>query len=333
MSDFVPTMRAYGRQLFICQHGDCAPSESAQALHQVAQSQLGQLRRLRNPERVKCTLSDCLGVCAGGPIVVVYPDGVWYHHVTPDIMARIVQEHLVGGVPVEEHIFHRLYPSGEEPEYAPQARGDAGSYAAENSTVSQPEPTALTPEAREAIRREARRTKIKKGLVILNTGEGKGKTTAALGVMTRAWGRNMRVGMIQFLKHEHARFGEIHAAERMGVERIGVGDGWTWVSRDMDETQARAVAGWKIAQEHIKNGGYDVLILDEFTYLLHYDWLDSEAVLTWLRANKPEMLHLIITGRYAPPELIDFADLVTEMRNIKHPLLTQGIRAQRGIEF
>jgi cob(I)alamin adenosyltransferase len=101
----------------------------------------------------------------------------------------------------------------------------------------------------------------------------------------------------------------------------------------MDETQARAIAGWELTKEHIVSGDYDVLILDEFTYPLAYGWLDVEEVVDWLRENKPEMLHLIITGRDAPPRLVAFADLVTEMRNIKHPLETQSIRAQKGIEF
>jgi cob(I)alamin adenosyltransferase len=188
-------------------------------------------------------------------------------------------------------------------------------------------------DAGEQRRQAARRQKRKKGLVIVNTGEGKGKTTAALGVMLRAWGRNMRVGLIQFLKHENARFGEIRAAERMGVERIGLGDGWTWTSRDLDETQARAISGWTVAQQQISGGQYDVLILDEFTYPLHYGWLDTHEVISWLATNKPPMLHLVITGRYAPQALVDFADLVTEMRAVKHPLATQGIRAQPGIEF
>ncbi|MEM7798527.1 MAG: cob(I)yrinic acid a,c-diamide adenosyltransferase, partial [Chloroflexota bacterium] len=146
-------------------------------------------------------------------------------------------------------------------------------------------------------------------------------------------GRGMRVGLIQFLKHEKARFGEIRAAEKMGIERIGLGDGWTWTSKDMDETQGRAVAGWELAKEHILNNQYDVLILDEFTYPLHYGWLDVKKALDWISNNKPAMMHLIITGRYAPPALVEMADLVTEMKNIKHPLDTQGIRAQKGIEF
>ena len=189
------------------------------------------------------------------------------------------------------------------------------------------------PISAEERRQAARRKNLKKGLVIVNTGEGKGKTTAALGVMTRAWGRNMRVGLIQFLKHENAKFGEIRAAEKMDVEWIGLGDGWTWTSKDMDETQARAVAGWEVAQQHIVSGDYDVFIMDEFTYPLHYGWLDVNEVVGWLGENKPEMLHIVITGRYAPAELVQFADLVTEMREIKHPLKDQGIRAQAGIEF
>ncbi len=174
---------------------------------------------------------------------------------------------------------------------------------------------------------------IKKGLVIVNTGNGKGKTTAALGVMTRAWGRGMKVAVVQFLKNENARYGEIRAAEKMGIDWYATGDGWTWKSKDMDETTARAVAAWELAQQKITDGGYDLIILDEFTYPLKYGWLDTDEVLGWLAANKPPMLHLIITGRYAPPALVDFADLVTEMREIKHPYREQGIRAQAGIEF
>jgi len=178
-----------------------------------------------------------------------------------------------------------------------------------------------------------RREMKSKGLVIVNTGNGKGKSTAAFGVMTRAWGRGMKVGVIQFLKNENARYGEIRAAKKMGIDWLATGDGWTWTSKDMDETTARAVHAWGIAQEKIINSGYDLLILDEFTYALHFEWLDTEAVLAWLTANKPPKMHLIITGRYAPNALIDFADLVTEMREIKHPYKLQNIKAQAGIEF
>ncbi len=173
----------------------------------------------------------------------------------------------------------------------------------------------------------------KHGLVIVNTGSGKGKTTAALGMMARAWGHNMKVGIIQFIKHEKARFGEVIAGRRMGIDWIATGDGFTWTSRDMDETEARARHGWQIAQERITAGGYDLLVLDEFTYPLHYGWLDTTAVIDWLKANKPPRLHLVITGRYAPPALIDYADLVTEMAEVKHPYREQNIRAQAGVEF
>lgn len=185
----------------------------------------------------------------------------------------------------------------------------------------------------ETERRTARQKARKKGLVIVNTGNGKGKTTAALGIVLRAWGRGMRVCVIQFLKNEHARFGEIRAAEKLGIEWISTGDGWTWTSQDTDQTQARAVHAWATAQEKIASGQYDVIVLDEFTYPLHFGWLESAAVLGWLTEHKPPMQHVIITGRYAPPALIDFADLVTEMQEIKHPFAQQQIRAQAGIEF
>ena len=189
-------------------------------------------------------------------------------------------------------------------------------------------------DANSASQKIARRQKPrKKGLIIVNTGDGKGKTTAALGIMTRAWGRGMKVGVVQFLKNETARFGEIRAAERMGVDWFASGDGWSWKSADMDETVAHARHGWDIAQVMISEGNYDIIILDEFTYPLSFGWLDVREVVAWLQENKPPMLHLVITGRYAPQALIEYADLVSEIREIKHPLTEQGIRAQPGIEF
>jgi cob(I)alamin adenosyltransferase len=189
-----------------------------------------------------------------------------------------------------------------------------------------------TPEAqarREAVRRQHQ----KQGLVMVHTGNGKGKTTAALGILMRAWGRDMRLGGIQFFKHENAHYGELRALARMGIELTPMGDGFTWTSRDMDETQAKALHGWERAKEQIASGDYDIFLLDEFTYVLHFGWLDVGEVVAWLRDNKPPLLHLIITGRDAPQALIDYADLVTEMREVKHPFREQGIKAQKGIEF
>jgi cob(I)alamin adenosyltransferase len=170
------------------------------------------------------------------------------------------------------------------------------------------------------------------GLVMVNTGEGKGKTTAAIGLLFRAWGRGMKVCMIQFLKHEAGGWGEVRAAQKLGIEWIKTGDGFTWTSKDMDETVAKALHGWAIARQKIASGDYDVIVLDEFTYVMSLGWLETGAVIDWLKAHKPPGLHLIITGRDAPPELCAYADLVTEMVKHKHPY-DVGIQAQPGIEF
>ena len=173
---------------------------------------------------------------------------------------------------------------------------------------------------------------IKKGLVIVNTGNGKGKSTSAFGVLLRAWGRGFRICVIQFIKAETGQWGEIKAAKKLRIDWFTTGDGFTWMSKDMDETIARARHGWEIAKENIVSKNYDLIILDEFTYTMHYEWLDTKEVIEWLKANKPEDMHLIITGRDAPAGLIDYADLVTEMQEIKHPY-QKGIQAQAGIEF
>lgn len=173
----------------------------------------------------------------------------------------------------------------------------------------------------------------RKGLLIVNTGDGKGKTTAALGLLLRAWGRGWRICVIQFIKRETGQWGEVRAGRRLeGVTWIKTGDGLTRRSRDIDESMARAHHGWSLAQEAIASGDYDMVILDEFTYLLTYGWLDGDEVLAWLRANRPSQLHLVITGRRAPQALIAYADLVTEMVKVKHPY-DVGIMAQAGIEF
>ncbi len=188
-------------------------------------------------------------------------------------------------------------------------------------------------EQRELRRVEARRANLRKGLVIVNTGEGKGKSTAAIGLLTRAWGRNLRIAVIQFMKNSNATFGEVRAAKKMGIEWSIIGDGFTWRSKDLGASAELAREGWRQAQERIAAGDLDVLLLDEFTYPMHYGWLDADEVIDWLREHKPAMLHLVITGRYAPQALVDYADLVTEMRAVKHPFAEQGIRAQPGIEF
>lgn len=194
-------------------------------------------------------------------------------------------------------------------------------------------PELLSTDEAKAKRNEARQNRKKKGLIIVNTGDGKGKTTAALGILLRAWGRDMRIGGIQFFKHETASFGELKALKKMGVELTPMGDGFTWTSKDLDETQAKALNGWEVAKQKIASDNYDIFLLDEFTYVMSFGWVDPKVVVEWLKANKPPMLHLIITGRQAPPELVELADLVTEMTLVKHPFQEQGILAQPGIEF
>ena len=313
MSTKKPAHNPYSRHIFLCCHIHCSePSDSdATWLRLIELNKEAGLHLWDNPRRVKCTQAECLGVCGQGPIAVVYPEGVWYHGVDVEAIERIHSEHLVNGRPVEELIFDRHDPE--------QLKLTAN--------------TDTDDEAAEAYRIKVRKEKKKKGLVIVNTGNGKGKTTAALGILMRSRGRRLRAAVVQFLKPPKARFGEIVAGREMGIDWVGTGDGWTWTSKDMDETEALARHGWSVAQEKIAGGDYDVVLLDEFTYPLHYGWLDTGEVLEWIRQNKPEMLHLLITGRYAPQELIDFADLVTEMQPIKHPFEDQGIKAQPGIEF
>lgn len=172
----------------------------------------------------------------------------------------------------------------------------------------------------------------RKGLIIVFTGNGKGKTTAALGTIFRAWGRGFRICVFQFLKAETGHWGEVQAAQKLAIEWYKTGDGFTWTTKNIDESKAKALHGWELAKQKISSGEYDLILLDEFTYPLVFGWIDTQETINWLTKNKPSNLHLIITGRDAPPALIDYADLVTKMEEVKHPFY-QGIKAQPGIEF
>ena len=192
-------------------------------------------------------------------------------------------------------------------------------------------------------RKEARdkmlATKTKeKGLLILHTGKGKGKSTAAFGLVTRAIGNGMRVGVVQFVKGKW-QTGERFVLERFPdqVEMRVSGEGFTWDTQDRARDIRAAQAGWAMAKEMIEAcratpPRFDIVLLDELNIVLRYDYLPLDEVVAFLK-NKPEMLHVIVTGRNAKPELIEAADLVTEMTQIKHPFREQGVKAQKGIEF
>ena len=171
----------------------------------------------------------------------------------------------------------------------------------------------------------------RKPLVLLYTGNGKGKTSSALGVTLRAWGRGWKICWLQFIKQKTSNYGETRAARRLGIEMIALGDGFTWLSKDLEHDKALAAEGWVRAQAIIASGEHDLIVLDEITYPISYGWLDVEEVIATLR-SRPANMHVILTGRDAAPELLEFADLVTEMGEVKHPYQS-GVNAQPGIDF
>lgn len=170
----------------------------------------------------------------------------------------------------------------------------------------------------------------RRGLVIVNTGDGKGKSTAAFGLAFRALGRGKAVKVFQFMKVPTARFGEHRLAERVGLPVEGLGDGFSWKSKDLDHSAQLAREGWGKAKAAILSGAYFLVVLDEVTYPLIYGWLPLQEVLDTLQA-RPKDVHVCLTGRRCPQELIAIADTVTEMQMIKHAFQA-GIPAQRGIE-
>ena len=179
---------------------------------------------------------------------------------------------------------------------------------------------------------------LEKGLLIVHTGKGKGKSTAAFGLAVRAIGNGMRVGVVQFVK------GKWETGERDVLMKFpdqvtirSMGEGFTWETQDRARDIAAAEAGWRMACDMIEasrgpDPEYDMIVLDELNIVLRYDYLPLDEVVAVLAA-RPEDLHIVVTGRNAKPELIEAADLVTEMTLVKHPFREQGVKAQKGIEF
>ena len=170
----------------------------------------------------------------------------------------------------------------------------------------------------------------RRGLVLVHTGDGKGKSTAAFGLAFRALGRDKAVKVFQFMKVPSARFGEHRLAERVGLPIEGLGDGFSWKSKDLEHSAQLARDGWAKARAAILSGDYFLLVLDEVTDPLIYGWLDLQDVLDTL-AQRPAHVHVCLTGRRCPQEIIDIADTVTEMKLVKHAFQA-GVPAQRGIE-
>ena len=169
-------------------------------------------------------------------------------------------------------------------------------------------------------------------LLIVVTGHGKGKSTSAFGMLLRAWARGYRCGVFQFVKSGKWKVGEAKAAAALGgIDWEKMGDGWSWLSRDLDKAADLAREGWAEVSRAIADERYEFLLLDELTYPLNWGWIDVDEFVSVVR-SRPGFQHVVVTGRDAPPALVDAADLVSDVAKVKHPL-DAGIRAQQGIEW
>ena len=172
----------------------------------------------------------------------------------------------------------------------------------------------------------------RKGLIVVNTGEGKGKSSSAFGMVFRAAGWGMKVCVIQFIKGQW-KTGEQQAAKHFdNIEWHSLGDGFTWDTKNPEQDIKTSREIWEFCKEKIRSAEYDVVLLDEINYCCGYGWISGEEIASFLREEKPSWLHVILTGRDAAAEVIDVANTVTEMKMIKHAY-AEGIMAEQGIEF
>ena len=168
-------------------------------------------------------------------------------------------------------------------------------------------------------------------IVLVNTGDGKGKSSAAMGVLMRSVARGWSVAVVQFIKSSDWKVGEEKIGRQLGVDWDTIGDGFTWDSEDLTESEAIAKEAWKVAKARIETGAHNLVILDEITYAMNWGWIDPNDVISTL-VNRPQHVNVIVTGRDAAAALIEVADTVTEMNHVKHAY-DRGIQAMRGIDF
>ena len=217
----------------------------------------------------------------------------------------VTQDAAAAGAPTDDDPLARHSAEGVDVPHRPGDRGSA-----------------------EPMRRKPR----DKPLLIVVTGHGKGKSTSAFGMLMRAWARGYRCGVFQLVKSGKWKVGEAKAAAALGgIDWEKMGDGWSWLSRDLAESQALAREGWEEVKRVIAAERYEFLVLDEITYPIKWGWIDVQELVSTIR-ERPGFQHVVITGRDAAPELIDAADLVSEVVKVKHPM-EAGIRAQQGIDW
>jgi cob(I)alamin adenosyltransferase len=181
-----------------------------------------------------------------------------------------------------------------------------------------------TPPTKPALTRQ-------RSLVLVNTGDGKGKSTAAFGVVLRGVARGWRISVVQFVKSDRWKVGEERVCRQLGVDWAKTGDGFSWLSDDLERSRALAGAAWELARDTIAAGEHQLVVLDEVTYPMNWGWIGVEEVVRSVR-TRPEHVNVIATGRDAPAELIEVADTVTEMAKVRHAY-DRGVRAKRGIDF
>lgn len=229
------------------------------------------------------------------------------------LTAEAISEHYGASV--------RILDGGDRPVVVPTRRSASARKEPRTQTV---EPVPLDAPVPPAHRRA-------RSLVVVNSGDGKGKSTAAFGIVMRAVARDWRVIVIQFIKSGRWKTGEEKVCRQLGVEWWSIGDGFTWDSADLTESEAVGRAAWKSARAAIASGDYNVVVLDEVTYPINWGWIELEDVTATVR-GRPERVNIVMTGRNAPAGLLETADTVTEMVNIRHAY-DSGIIARRGIDF
>ncbi|WP_166261821.1 cob(I)yrinic acid a,c-diamide adenosyltransferase [Marinobacter salicampi] len=199
--------------------------------------------------------------------------------------------------------------------------------------AKEPERHARRMAAKQRIMQERiARAQKEQGVLLVLTGPGKGKSSSGFGMVARSLGHGMKVGIVQFIKGAFSTGEDAFFRDLPNVDYHVMGQGYTWDTQDRDQDVAAAQAAWVVARKMLSDDSYQMVLLDELNIALRYEYLNLDQVLDDLQA-RPEMQHVVVTGRYAPRELIELADTVTEMQVVKHGFKDQGIKAQKGVEL